>query len=377
MVKIKEGYVISPRQRAEYERMDALPRKKYGRVDYYFKPQTKYPPRVYVFMHAEIWCDRNRRPMGLFYALPFLSREMNDEEIEYHHFDHRLCYHQYESWEKLIYAEEQEAFELDKTSPGKGAQFLTDLKSFRTQYRLNGVVKDDLPVPDEPDNDESLYLKDLICNGNQLKAREIAELMNKEQEGEKRLSVLILLRELYKNSFREEKDKIEIDRKMIDRKVWLSQERTRKNFVRRIFKSNKLFALAEISVRYPGYNENMLLCDLIKRSPSIRQAKPKPVLDLRRCQLVKLVYKLTREELTEGDYDKICNRIAMLQHAHKYRLPIPLSVTINKETRVYSFHWRTRESVVKSFVNIANTRDMTHEMLENRHQEMCRSVYSY
>jgi hypothetical protein len=105
MVKIKEGYVMTPPEKQEFERVNTLPRKTSGRVDYYYKPQTKYPPRIYVYMHAEIWCDRNRRPMGLFYALPFLSRPMNREEIEYHHFDFRLCYHQYEDWRKLIFAD--------------------------------------------------------------------------------------------------------------------------------------------------------------------------------------------------------------------------------------------------------------------------------
>ena len=57
MVKIKDGFRMSAREMAEYERMDALPRKQSGRVDYYYKPQTKYPPRIYVYMHAEIWCD--------------------------------------------------------------------------------------------------------------------------------------------------------------------------------------------------------------------------------------------------------------------------------------------------------------------------------
>ncbi len=77
MVKLKDGYVMNPREQAEYERVDALPRKVSGKVEYYFKPQTKYPPRIYVFMDAEIWCDRNRRPMGLYNAVPFLSRPMN------------------------------------------------------------------------------------------------------------------------------------------------------------------------------------------------------------------------------------------------------------------------------------------------------------
>ncbi|MFC0513102.1 hypothetical protein ACFFGT_02785 [Mucilaginibacter angelicae] len=138
MVKIKDGYVMSSCEKTEFDRMNTLPRKTSGRVDYYFKPQTKYPPRIYVFMHAEIWCDRNRRPMGLYYAVPFLSRPMNRVEIEYHHFNIRLCYYQYGDWDKLIYAEEQEADELDKENPGSGTAFLEKLKSFTGTYSLIG-----------------------------------------------------------------------------------------------------------------------------------------------------------------------------------------------------------------------------------------------
>lgn len=59
---------------------------------------------------------------------------MNKEEIEYHHFNTRLCYHQYEDWDKLIYAEKQEADELDKENPGTGRTFLEKLKSFRNDF---------------------------------------------------------------------------------------------------------------------------------------------------------------------------------------------------------------------------------------------------
>jgi hypothetical protein len=67
------------------------------------------------------------------------------------------------------------------------------------------------------------------------------------------MSILILLRELYKNF--EKSDKTQITPELIERKVFLSQERTRKNFVRRVYKKNKLFALKEIHTRYPGYSE--------------------------------------------------------------------------------------------------------------------------
>ena len=59
MVKIKQGYVMSPREREEYERQDALPRATSGTVAYYFKRQTKYPPRIYVFMQADGLVFRN------------------------------------------------------------------------------------------------------------------------------------------------------------------------------------------------------------------------------------------------------------------------------------------------------------------------------
>lgn len=45
---------MTPQQRAEFERVDALLRKAFGRVNYDDKPQTQYPPRVYMFMHAEL-----------------------------------------------------------------------------------------------------------------------------------------------------------------------------------------------------------------------------------------------------------------------------------------------------------------------------------
>lgn len=136
MVKIKEGYIMNPREKAEFDRLNALPRKISGRVDYYFKPKTKYPARIYVFIHAELWRSRNRRPMGLAFASPFLSRPMNKKEIEHHHFDIRLCYHQYEDWHRLIFAEEQEAAELDKEISGEGTKFLRELHKFRTEYAI-------------------------------------------------------------------------------------------------------------------------------------------------------------------------------------------------------------------------------------------------
>jgi hypothetical protein len=378
MVKIKEGYVMSPREKSEFDRVNALPRKLSGRVDFYFKPQTKYPPRIYVYMHAETWCDRNRRPMGLFYAVPFLSRPMNKEEIEYHHFDIRLCYHQYEDWDKLIYAEEQEAAELDKETPGSGTIFLDKLKGFNEYYVLGGQLSKKIEPPViTADNGESIFIKELIAKGSELTSKEIYEMLHTEQEGKKRLAVLILLRELYKNIVAEPEDKVLVTDEMVNRKVFLSQERTRKNFVRRIYHRNKLFAMEEIRERYKDYTEEMLYADLIIKNSKPKRKKRKPIVDLRRCQLEKLAHRLQSADLNGKDYHNTCCRMVMLQNAHDHRLPIPLTVTLNKETILYSFNWRTRESVVKSFVDLANTKDMTHLLLGKRHKEMISSSYSY
>ncbi len=378
MVKIKEGYVMSPREKAEFDRVNALPRKLSGRVDFYFKPQTKYPPRIYLFMHAETWCDRNRRPMGLFYAVPFLSRPMNKEEIEYHHFDIRLCYHQYDDWDKLIYAEEQEAAELDKETPGSGTIFLDKLKGFREYYVLGSQLsKKREPPVIKTDNGESIFIKELIAKGSELTSKEIYEMLCTEQEGKNRLAILILLRELYKNIVAEPEDKVLVTDEMVNRKVFLSQERTRKNFVRRIYHKNKLFAMEEIRIKYKDYTEEMLQTDLIVKNSKPKRKKRKPIVDLRRCQLEKLAHRLLSVDLNERDYHNTCCRIVMLQNAHDCRLPIPLTVTLTKETFIYSFDWRTRESVVKSFVTLANTTGMTHEELRKRYQEMCSSSYSY
>jgi hypothetical protein len=378
MVKIKEGYVMTAREKAEFDRVNALPRKKEGRVDFYYKPQTKYPPRIYMYMHAEIWCDRNRRPMGLFYAVPFLSRPMNVAEIEYHHFDYHLCYHQYEDWKKLLYAEEQEAGELDKESPGSGTAFLEKLKSCRQQYVVGKELtqKSILPVK-ETDNGEGVFIKELIEKVADLTGKELFEMLCAKQEGQKRLAVLILLRELYKNTIAVPDDGVLVTGELLSHKVFLSQERTRKNFVRRVYRRNKLFAIEEIRSKYPEYADTDLCADLIKKCSKAKRKKHKPIVDLRCCQPGKLAQRLRSESLNEEDYHKTCCRMVMLQHAHNNRLPICLVVNLNKDTLIYSFHWATRESVVKAFVRLANTKGMNHEQLGKKHHEMTGSSYSY
>lgn len=379
MVKIKEGYVMNDREKAEFDRVNALPRKTSGVVAYYFKPQTKYPPRIYVFMHAEIWCDRNRRPMGLFHAIPFLSRPMNREEIEYHHFDIRLCYRQYENWDKLIYAEEQEAEELDKENPGTGSAFLKKLKSYRNDYPV-GQPKNTQPRIKKQltESRESILMRELITNGQHYSVQQISKLLNKEQQGEKRMAILILLRELYKRMATGQTECLNITIEQIEHRALISQQRTRRNYVRRVYRKNKLFALEEIRAKYPDYTEAMLQADLfVKKRRRCRKKKSKPIVDLRRCQMEKLARKLSLEDLSEHDYHHTCCRIVLLQNAHKLRLPIQLTVTLNKNKLVYSFNWRTRESVVKSFVGLVNTPGMTHDQLGQRHKEMSSLNYSF
>ncbi|OJW13926.1 hypothetical protein [Mucilaginibacter sp. 44-25] len=378
MVKIKEGYVMNAREKVEFDRVNALPRKTSGVVAYYFKPQTKYPPRIYVFMHAEIWCDRNRRPMGLFHTMPFLSRPMNREEIEYHHFDIRLCYHHYEDWDKLIYAEEQEAEELDKENPDTGSAFLEKLKSYRNDYPV-GYAKNLPPRIKEQltESGESNLMGELMTNGQHYSLQQISELLNKEQQGEKRMTILILLRELYKSRATGQTEGFNITIAEIERKALMSQQRTRRNYVRRVYQKNKLFALEEVRAKYPDYTEAMLQADLLVKKRRFRKKKSKPIVDLRRCQLEKLARKLNFENLSEHDYHHTCCRIVLLQNALKLRLPIRLTVTLNKNKLIYSFNWRTRESVVKSFVGLANAKGMTHEQLALRHKEMSSSNYSF
>jgi len=47
------------------------------------------------------------------------------------------------------------------------------------------------------------------------------------------------------------------------------------------------------------------------------------------------------------------------------------------ETLVYDFDWKTRETIVKSFVELANSNGMTHELLKKRYQEIIRSPNSF
>ena len=378
MVKIKEGYVMSPREREEFERQDALPRKASGTVAYYFKGQTKYPPRIYAFIHAEIWCDRNRRPMGLHTAFPFLTRRMSKAEIEYHHFDWRLCYHQYESWDKLLKAAVQEADELDADNEGTGVEFLNRLTEFRSKFPLKGEAGKLPPVPPElPPDEGTAYLRELIAAGGSLDAAAISRQLDEERAGAKRPAVLTALCQLYRDVVKPPQEREPLSEKAIMHKVEVQQRRARRNFVRRVYGKNRLFALEEIRGKYPAYTEEMLSADLVRKPGKPKRKKHKPVTDLRGCQLQKLAHLLRCGELDSKTYHDTCNKIVMLQNAHNQRLPIPLTVKLQGETLVYDFAWRIREGVVKSFVELANRKDMTHQVLQTHYQEMIQSNYSY
>jgi hypothetical protein len=104
------------------------------KVEYYYKPQTKYPPRIYVFMHAEIWQPRNFRTMGLFGATPWFSRPMNDGEIEYEKESWRMHAYQYESWERFIETEQTEVDVWNKQLPGYGTHYMEKILTFKDKF---------------------------------------------------------------------------------------------------------------------------------------------------------------------------------------------------------------------------------------------------
>lgn len=124
------------------------PIKEYGRVEYVFRPRTTYPPRIYVFMHAELWLQRNRIVSGCSRISPFFSRPMNSEELIYHHFDTRLVAYQFENWSSFI---EHEKFEFKIWNGEKesfGDKLLNELLAFQDIYkfRLEGEQITDGPI---------------------------------------------------------------------------------------------------------------------------------------------------------------------------------------------------------------------------------------
>lgn len=81
---------------------------KFGKIDYVFKPRSKYPARIYLFFHAGEFMQRNRRPMGCMDKPSFESRFMTRQEVIETHFDMRMRYYQYENWQEMIDAEKNE-----------------------------------------------------------------------------------------------------------------------------------------------------------------------------------------------------------------------------------------------------------------------------
>jgi hypothetical protein len=127
-----------------------------------------------------------------------------------------------------------------------------------------------LPVK-ETDSGEGVFIKELIAKGAELTKKELFEMLCAEQEGQKRFAVLILLRKLYKNTVATADDKVLVTGELLSHKVVLSQERTGKNFVRRVYQRNKLFAIEEIRSKYPEYTESDLYADLIKKRSKIKR----------------------------------------------------------------------------------------------------------
>jgi len=261
---------------------------------------------------------------------------------------------------------------------GAGTDFLKQLKSFRSKFPLKADLGKLPPGPPElPADEETVYLRELIDTGDALGASEVAKLLDDELQTHKRPTVLIALRQLYQNFGKPGDEQTPLAEQGIRRKVELQQQRTRRNFVRRVWQKNKLFAMEEIRLKYPDYTADVLTADLHQKKKTAKRKKLRPVTDLRQCQLQKLAHRLKYTQLDEKDYNDTCNRIAILQQAHSLRLPVPLLVNLQKEALVYSFPWKIREGVVKDFVALANKPGMTHQALQERHNEMIRSNYSY
>jgi hypothetical protein len=69
--------------------------------------------------------------------------------------------------------------------------------------------------------------------------------------------------------------------------------------------------------------------------------------------------------------------MAIMEEAHRHRLPIPIPVKLQGVAKVYSFNWKIREEVVKAFADLANGKSVTHPVLEQRYKEIISSNYSF
>ena len=69
-------------------------------VRYYYKPQTKYPPRI--FMLFDDWCRRNLKPMGIMNARCLLHRYCTRLEQIDCKLTTRYIYRYFEDWDDVI-----------------------------------------------------------------------------------------------------------------------------------------------------------------------------------------------------------------------------------------------------------------------------------
>lgn len=141
----------------------------------------------------------------------------------------------------------------------------------------------------------------------------------------------------------------------------------RKRFVRRIFKRMPLHALWLIRERYPDYQEENLLADLViryRKKRSFRRKKDKKGTYFRNEQIRKYAMELRFRETWEPEYDKACQQIAMLTQAENEHRDIKLLVKIGSESKYYHFKHYTRECFIKDFITAANKKGSTHDELE-------------
>lgn len=138
----------------------------------------------------------------------------------------------------------------------------------------------------------------------------------------------------------------------------------RKLHARRVFNKNPMFAIEEISVRYPGYCEDLLLSDIKLKSKSKKtKKKKKSIWDFRRRQLDKYAGLLKYTDRDSKEYHDICIKMVMLEEANRAKSDIALFVKLGDEKIVYSFAWTTKESHIKDFIRFANSGNATHEGL--------------
>jgi hypothetical protein len=151
------------------------------------------------------------------------------------------------------------------------------------------------------------------------------------------------------------------------RKVSITVNNRRKKFVRRVWKSEPLFALEVIKVKYPEYTESMLLDDLkLNKSYKRREkfVKRPSHFGLRISQIEKLKGLLKVTDPTSREYNKYCNQIVGYMTGMKLKTPIILPVKYHGEIYEYEFPWYTWEFKIKSFIALSKTVNSVEELDE-------------